>query len=218
VVERVERRARRRGWRSPAETASRRDPAPRAGEASSSAGNRLHEPGRCRQRRAKDGDSSLNSTIPELPGSGWLAAEPEATPQTHRLRPWGFPTCHPTLGLATKSDGVFRRGAVCGTMQGHWAIKDAPYMEVHACLLLCRCRFARRSGCVTNGEPQRSNWPRPSIWPHARCEGCCSGDARKGWKAWRRIDPDPTRPASRNTRRSRQPCICVSSTPVGELA
>jgi hypothetical protein len=42
------------------------------------------------------GDSSLNSTIPELPGSGWLAAEPEATPQTHRLRPWGFPTCHPT--------------------------------------------------------------------------------------------------------------------------
>ena len=51
-----ERRARRSGWRSPAETASRRDPAPRAGEASSSAGNRLHEPDRCRQRRAKDAD------------------------------------------------------------------------------------------------------------------------------------------------------------------
>ena len=43
-------------WRSPAEPASRRDPAPRAGEASSSAGNRLHEPDRCRQRRAKDAD------------------------------------------------------------------------------------------------------------------------------------------------------------------
>src|SRR5271157_6618073 len=41
-------------------------------------------------------DSSLNSTIPELPGSGWLAAEPEATPQTHRLRPWGFPTVSPS--------------------------------------------------------------------------------------------------------------------------
>src|SRR5271166_6952368 len=42
------------------------------------------------------GDSSLNSTIPELPGSGWLAAEPEATPQTLRLRPWGFPTVSPS--------------------------------------------------------------------------------------------------------------------------
>jgi len=27
---------------------------------------------------------------------GWLAAEPEATPQTHRLRPWGFPTVSPS--------------------------------------------------------------------------------------------------------------------------
>src|SRR5271157_2947590 len=41
-------------------------------------------------------DTSLNSTIPELSGSGWLAAEPEATPQTHRLRPWGFPTVSPS--------------------------------------------------------------------------------------------------------------------------
>ncbi len=41
-------------------------------------------------------DSALISTIPELPGSGWLAAEPEATPQTHRLRPWGFPTVSPS--------------------------------------------------------------------------------------------------------------------------
>ena len=45
---------------------------------------------------AEYGDSSLNSTIAELPGSGWLAAEPEATPQTHRLRPWGFPTVSPS--------------------------------------------------------------------------------------------------------------------------
>jgi|SRR5271157_2737907 len=41
-------------------------------------------------------DTSLNSTIPELSGSGWLAAEPEATPQMHRLRPWGFPTVSPS--------------------------------------------------------------------------------------------------------------------------
>ena len=39
---------------------------------------------------------SLNSTIPELPGSGWLAAEPEATPQMLWLRPWGFPTVSPS--------------------------------------------------------------------------------------------------------------------------
>ncbi len=45
---------------------------------------------------ARKRDSSLNSTIPELPGSGWLAAEPEATPQTHRLRLWGFPTVSPS--------------------------------------------------------------------------------------------------------------------------
>ena len=50
-----ERRARRRV----AEPRGDRDPArpgTRAGEASSSAGNRLHEPDRCRQRRAKDAD------------------------------------------------------------------------------------------------------------------------------------------------------------------
>jgi hypothetical protein len=34
----------------------RLNPAPRAGEASSSAGSRRHEPDRCRQRRAKDAD------------------------------------------------------------------------------------------------------------------------------------------------------------------
>ena len=79
-VERVERRASRSGWRSPAETASRRDPAPRAGEASSSAGKRLHEPDRCRQRRARmrtEGhgrDPSVGSvrglpTTPPLPKS-----------------------------------------------------------------------------------------------------------------------------------------------------
>src|SRR5271157_1414396 len=27
---------------------------------------------------------------------GWLAAEPEAMPQTHRLRPWGFPAVSPS--------------------------------------------------------------------------------------------------------------------------
>src|SRR5208283_77997 len=54
------------------------------------------------------GDSSLNSTIPELPGSGWLAAEPEATPQTHRLRPWGFPTVSPSHPNVFPHHGIQR--------------------------------------------------------------------------------------------------------------
>ena len=54
------------------------------------------------------GDSSLNSTIPELPGSGWLAAEPEATPQTHSLRPWGFPTVSPSHPGVFSHHGIQR--------------------------------------------------------------------------------------------------------------
>ena len=77
MVERVERRARRRGWRSPAETASRRDPA-HAQAKQQQRGNRLHEPGRCRQRRAKERPAELHS---RLPGSRWLAAD-RTTPQT----------------------------------------------------------------------------------------------------------------------------------------
>ena len=53
-------------------------------------------------------DSSLNSTIPELPGSGWLAAEPEATPQTHRLRPWGFPQVSPSYPSVFSPHGIQR--------------------------------------------------------------------------------------------------------------
>ena len=53
-------------------------------------------------------DSSLNSTIPELPGSGWLAAEPEATPQTHSLRPWGFPTVSPSHPNVFPHHGILR--------------------------------------------------------------------------------------------------------------
>src|SRR5208337_3819802 len=53
-------------------------------------------------------DSSLSSTIPELPGSGWLAAEPEATPQTHRLRPWGFPTVSPSHPSVFPHHGIQR--------------------------------------------------------------------------------------------------------------
>jgi hypothetical protein len=53
-------------------------------------------------------DSSLNSTIPELPGSGWLAAEPEATPQAHRLRPWGFPTVSPSHPSVFPHHGIQR--------------------------------------------------------------------------------------------------------------
>src|SRR5271157_2207940 len=53
-------------------------------------------------------DSSLISTIPELPGPGWLAAEPEATPQTHRLRPWGFPTVSPSHPSVSPHHGIQR--------------------------------------------------------------------------------------------------------------
>ena len=53
-------------------------------------------------------DSSLISTIPELPGSGWLAAEPEATPQTHRLRPRGFPTVSPSHPSVFPHHGIQR--------------------------------------------------------------------------------------------------------------
>ena len=64
------------------------------------------------RNRRKNGkllrDSSLNSTIPELPGSGWLAAEPEATPQTHRLRPWGFPQVSPSYPSVFPHHGIQR--------------------------------------------------------------------------------------------------------------
>ena len=62
----------------------------------------------CTKSRSFFGDSSLNSTIPELPGSGWLAAEPEATPQTHRLRPWGFPTVSPSHPSVFPHHGIQR--------------------------------------------------------------------------------------------------------------
>ena len=52
------------------------------------------------------GVSSRNSTIQEVPGSGWLEAEPEATPQTHRLRPWGFPTVSPSHPSVFSHHGV----------------------------------------------------------------------------------------------------------------
>jgi len=52
------------------------------------------------------GDSSRNSTIQEVPGSGWLEAEPEATPQTHRLRPWGFPTVSPSHPSVFSHHGI----------------------------------------------------------------------------------------------------------------
>ena len=60
-------------------------------------------------------DSSLNSTIPELPGSGWLAADPErgephlwGRPQTHSLRPWGFPTVSPSHPSVFSHHGIQR--------------------------------------------------------------------------------------------------------------
>jgi len=59
--------------------------------------------GICKKR-----DSSLNSTIQELPGSGWLAAEPEATSQTHRLRPWDFPTVSPSHPSVFPHHGIQR--------------------------------------------------------------------------------------------------------------
>src|SRR5208337_3095353 len=54
------------------------------------------------------GDSSLISTIPELAGSGSLAAEPEATPQMLWLRPWGFPTVSPSHPSVSPHHGIRR--------------------------------------------------------------------------------------------------------------
>ena len=81
----------------------------------------------------KKRDSSLNSTIPELPGSGWLAAEPEATPQTHRLRPWG---CQPqppkplspswdTINHGGVQRGVSKKREECSTTRARIVLKRA---------------------------------------------------------------------------------------------
>src|SRR5271157_4325653 len=50
-----------------------------------------------------------NSPPPTAMASGgWLAAEPEATPQTHRLRPWGFPTVSPSRPSVFPHHGIQR--------------------------------------------------------------------------------------------------------------
>ena len=49
-----------------------------------------------RETLEKERDFSLITTGRGLPGSGWLAAEPKATPQIPRLRPWGFPAVSPS--------------------------------------------------------------------------------------------------------------------------
>ena len=56
----------------------------------------------------KNGDFSLNSTIPERQDPRGSAAEPEATPQTHRLRPWGFPTVSPSHPSVFPHHGIQR--------------------------------------------------------------------------------------------------------------
>ncbi len=52
--------------------------------------------GCCRQTQGENRDSSPNSTRSGLPEFGWLAAEPEAPPQTRRPPPWGFPAVSPS--------------------------------------------------------------------------------------------------------------------------
>src|SRR5271157_5965811 len=85
-------------------------------------------------------DSSLNSTIPELPGSGWLAAEPEATPQTHRLRPWGFPRVSPSHPNVSPHHGI-QRITVEFSEKSRFFRKDRPVW----------CRTERKGSLVEIG-------------------------------------------------------------------
>jgi hypothetical protein len=54
------------------------------------------------------GDYWPNSTTQELRGSGWLAAEPEATPQIPRLRHWGFAAVSPSHPIILPHRGIRR--------------------------------------------------------------------------------------------------------------
>src|SRR5271157_5350749 len=82
-------------------------------------------------------DSSLISTIPELPGSGWLAAEPEATPQTRRLRPWGFLAVSPSHPSVFPHHGIQRI--------------TVEFSEKSPKLRLC-CTFPPKEGAVNNAD------------------------------------------------------------------
>ena len=88
----------------------------------------------------KKRDSSLNSTIPELPGTGWLAAEPEATPQTHRLRPRGFPTVSPSHPSVFPHHGIQRI-----TVEFSGIVPNYPIgrLTVRAALRGPECRLTR---------------------------------------------------------------------------
>ena len=92
------------------------------------------------------GDSSLNSTIPELPGSGWLAAEPEATPQTHRLRPWSFPTVSPSHPSVFPHHGI-QRITVEFSEKSRCSVKQAD-----------RARFAGQRSFAANRRLSQKNF------------------------------------------------------------
>src|ERR1700674_1813966 len=86
----------------------------------------------------ESGDSSLNSTIQELPGSGWLVAEPKATPQMPRLRPWGFPTVSPSHPSLFPHHGI--RRITVEFSEDSRIVKD-----LHSCPAMTLCTRPSRS-------------------------------------------------------------------------
>jgi hypothetical protein len=68
---------------------------------------------RSRRRPRREGvgeDSTLLAELHHFRAAriGWLAAEPEATPQTGGLRPWGFPPVSPSHPSAFPHHGIQR--------------------------------------------------------------------------------------------------------------
>ena len=127
--------------------------------------------------RPANGDFSLNSTIAELPGSGWLAAEPEATPQTHRLRPRGFPTVSPShprvfphhgynesrwSSARSLSKRVADRSASCDHAAAFLHSRCA--VPLPACIWI-RDR-AEKYGGPTESEKRREFWTKPVLVTH----------------------------------------------------
>jgi hypothetical protein len=91
---------------------------------------------RCVNKR----ESSVNCTNPELSEAGWLAAEPEATPQAHRLRPWGFPPVSPSHPNVLPHYGI-QRITVEFSEMFRFSLSDRPIW----------CHTERKGPSVANG-------------------------------------------------------------------
>ena len=118
-------------------------------------------------------DSSLNFTIPELPGFGWLAAVPEATPQTHSLRPWGFPTVSPSHPSVFPHHGIQRitvefSGIVPNYPIGRLTVRAA--LRGPQCLLTRSVSDGPFQFC-RNDLRQSSLTLRVSVERNRRCQG-----------------------------------------------